>query len=156
MIKSTSHHKSKNQKLILEDLKAFLFVNQACECKVVTENIDFEGKKDVIQIRGKVEVQLPQPGQTKQVGYKFILPHNYPEVPPLAFLDEPVRNEVVEIIDYLRDGNVIMFDFLNHWTGVGDEIGQNVEKYNLINLLNRVTELYTMIPPLTIEELFGV
>lgn len=70
----------------------------------------------MFQIRGKIGIKIPQSGKNRLVGFKFVLPHNYPEGAPLAFLDEPELQEIVEMIDYLDQGNRIMFDYLITWS----------------------------------------
>jgi hypothetical protein len=34
---------------------------------------------------------------------------------PLAYLDEPLNPMLIEFIDYLEEGNKIMFNFLSEW-----------------------------------------
>jgi hypothetical protein len=53
------------------------------------------------------------------LGFKFILPQNYPGEPPIVYLDEPEKPEVVEMIDYLDKGNRIMFEYLIVWAKLG-------------------------------------
>lgn len=58
---------------------------------------------------------LQQTGTNKLLGFKFVLPVNYPNSAPLSFLDEPENAEVIEMIDYLDKGNRVMFDYLILW-----------------------------------------
>jgi len=49
------------------------------------------------------------------LGFKFIFPDVYPMKAPLVYLDEPEKEDVIEMIDYLDRGNRIMFDYLTQW-----------------------------------------
>ena len=39
----------------------------------------------------------------------------YPVDAPLVYLDEPEDKQVVDMVDYLDQGNVIMFQWLINW-----------------------------------------
>ena len=54
-------------------------------------------------------------GSSKLIGFKFIIPENYPYDPPHAFLDEPVNPTLIDLLDYLDSGNRIMFKYLQDW-----------------------------------------
>ena len=60
-------------------------------------------------------MNIAQTGSSKLLGFKFVLPQEYPFSAPLAYLDEPESAEVVEMIDYLDKQNRIMFDYLIYW-----------------------------------------
>jgi len=40
-------------------------------------------------IRGKLSVNLPEAQRQRPLGFKFVLPVNYPQNAPLVYLDEP-------------------------------------------------------------------
>ena len=50
------------------------------------------------------------------IGFKFILTSFFPFQPPRVFLDEPINREVIEFIDYVDEGNIINFRYLNDWS----------------------------------------
>ena len=47
-------------------------------------------------------VKLPSTGKDRFLGFKFVLPINYPFDAPLIYLDEPIDQEVIDMIDYLE------------------------------------------------------
>ena len=47
-------------------------------------------------------VKLPSTGKDRFLGFKFVLPINYPFDAPLVYLDEPIDPEVIDMIDYLE------------------------------------------------------
>lgn len=49
------------------------------------------------------------------IGFKFVIPTSFPMHPPIAFLDEPINQLVIEIFDYVNAGNVLDFAFLHEW-----------------------------------------
>lgn len=49
------------------------------------------------------------------LGFKYILPANFPFDAPLVYLDEPENQEVIEMVDYLDQGNRIMFEYVIKW-----------------------------------------
>ena len=101
--------------MLSQDLETFLTKNPALDCNIVSLNVDDQGRKNVFQLRGKLNIKLPQSDKYKMLGFKFVLPQTYPDNAPLVFLDEQERAEVVEMIDYLDKGNRIMFDYLVTW-----------------------------------------
>ena len=53
--------------------------------------------------------------ETRLIGFKFVIPSFFPFSPPLAFLDEPINQNVIEFIDYIEQGNLINFQYLQDW-----------------------------------------
>jgi hypothetical protein len=49
------------------------------------------------------------------IGFKFILPTEFPIFPPYAYLDEPINQQVIEFFDYVEEGNLLNFEFLDAW-----------------------------------------
>ena len=49
------------------------------------------------------------------LGFKFVYPKDYPKDAPFTYLDEAEDPEVVEMVDYLDKGNIIMFQYLMDW-----------------------------------------
>ena len=84
------------------------------------------------------------------VGFKFVLPPNFPFEPPMVFLDEPENELLIEIIDYLDEGNRIMFSYIDDWKRHYSVQNRN---YNLQILLCKVYELYCKAPPIPLEEM---
>lgn len=76
------------------------------------------------------------------LGFKFILPSNYPAEAPISYLDEPENDEVVEMIDYLDKGNRIMFEYLIVWNSRGVGIKSQLGVYNLSMLLGNLFKLF--------------
>ena len=68
-------------------------------------------------IRGKLNIKVN--GKDKLLGFKFVLPFNYPLAAPLVFLDEPDNPEVIEMVDYLDKGNRINFEYVFKWGKLG-------------------------------------
>lgn len=89
------------------------------------------------------------------LGFKFILPMNYPQEAPICYLDEPENAEVVDMVDYLDKGNRIMFEYVILWGKVGHSIKNQLDKYNLSQLLTNVYKLFVQMPPVSFDELFG-
>ncbi len=106
-------------------------------------------------IRGKLVTKIPNTGKDKLLGFKFVLPYQYPLSAPLVFLDEPERPEVIEMIDYLDKGNRINFEYTLKWGQLGMQVKEQVKEYNLMTLLMKVYQLFVKMPPLGIEDLFG-
>ena len=120
-LKQTDHFKNKlTCQYLQQDLDKFLNQNKACQCVMVALNIDNKGRKTVFQVRGKLSIKLPESGNMKMLGFKFLLPFNYPQSPPHVYLDEPENPEVIEMVDYLDGGNRIMFEYLMNWAKQGD------------------------------------
>ena len=89
------------------------------------------------------------------LGFKFILPQNFPCDAPLVYLDEPENEEVIEMVDYLDKGNRIMFEFIIKWGQQGGNIKTQLSTYNLSQLLGNIFKLFVQMPPVGFEELFG-
>lgn len=98
---------------------------------------------------------MPQSGEGKLLGFKFILPKLYPAEAPLAYLDEPENQQVVDMVDYLDQGNRIVFGWLLNWEKQKQNVFTCVSTYNLTNLLTEVYKLFSQMPPVSFEELFG-
>lgn len=101
----TDHSKSQYVIELEQDLNLFLQKNAACQCNIVALNINNSGKKNVFMIRGKLNIKLTEINMEKLIGFKFVLPQDYPSKAPLVYLDEAERPEVVEMVDYLDKGN---------------------------------------------------
>jgi hypothetical protein len=69
----------------------------------------------IFEIKGRLPVKLPSTQTKRSFGFKIILLRDYPHSPPLVYLDEPVNEEVIGFVDYLDEGNVIMFKYLTSW-----------------------------------------
>lgn len=54
-------------------------------------------------------------GSSKLIGFKFVLPTNYPFDPPMVYLDEPENPILIEFIDYIEKGNRLNFQYLTDW-----------------------------------------
>lgn len=50
------------------------------------------------------------------MGYKIILPVNYPQVPPLVYVDEPQHEEVISKGSYVTQNYRIQFEELQYWS----------------------------------------
>ena len=76
----------------------------------------------------------------------------------MVYLDEPINQEVIDNIDYVDTGNEISFTYLSDWKR--EEKSWNPQtsynKYNLAALLFKVYNLFVEMPPLTMNELFGI
>ena len=107
-------------------------------------------------IRGKLSINLQEMGKQRPMGFKFVLPVNYPASAPYVYLDEPENQEVIDMIDYLDSGNRIMFSYLIDWDRNGASISQgNHQTYNLLATLGKVYNLFCKQPPISFTELFG-
>ena len=73
-------------------------------------------------IRGKLVTKIPHTGKDKLLGFKFVLPFQYPLSAPLVFLDEPENKEVIDMIDYLDKGNRINFEYTLKWGQLGMKV----------------------------------
>lgn len=51
------------------------------------------GKVNMLQIRGKMPIHLR--GQVRPIGFRILVPPFYPQSAPLAYVDEPISNEVI-------------------------------------------------------------
>lgn len=77
-----------------------------------------------------VWIQLVKDG--KMIGFKFVIPLNFPNVSPTTYLDEPINPQVIEFIDYVEDHNVLQFEYLSKWNKAK---GIPNQSYNLQQLL---------------------
>ena len=105
MTQLTDHRLSPVAGYLKNDVSHFLQRNPAVVCRVVSLSIDNQNHQSVFQLCGKLRVTIPQSGQPRLFGFKFVLPQDYPQKAPLVFLDEPEKPEIVEMIDYLDKGN---------------------------------------------------
>ena len=96
-----------------QDLDAFLRRNYAVEASVVAISFTGQQKYNVIMLRGKLPIKLQN--RVRPIGFKFLLPSQYPFSPPYVYLDEPENPVVVELIDYVEKNNRIKNDFITHW-----------------------------------------
>jgi len=96
------------------DVTNFLTKNPACICTIVTSEIGGVIHK-VFQIRGTLPITIPNTSQQRSIGFRFLLPKGYPAQDPIAFLDEPENPEVVDVADYIDQGNLIKFKYLFEW-----------------------------------------
>ena len=103
-------------------------------------------------LRGKLPIKLHT--QVRPIGFKFLLPAQYPVVPPYVYLDEPENAQVVELLDYIEKNNRIKNDFITNWASRQNDPAWR-GKLNLSQLLFEVFELFTKAPPLSFEEIFG-
>lgn len=84
----------------------------------------------------------------RPIGFKFILPIQYPMQPPYVYLDEPFSQSVQENFDYIDKTNRITSDLLATW---GKQYAP--QKHHLIAALSDVYMLYRKAPPLPLEEM---
>ena len=101
-------------------------------------------------MRGKLPIQLQS--RTRPIGFKFLLPAQYPFPPPYVYLDEPEKPEVVELLDYVEKNNRIKNDFLINWANRNNDPEWR-SKLNLNHLLYEVFQLFTKAPPLSFDEM---
>ena len=94
-------------------MAAFLTKNYAVEASVVAISFTGMEKYNVVQLRGKLPIKLVS--KTRPIGFKFLLPAQYPIVPPYVYLDEPEDPTVVELLDYVEKNNRIKNDFITNW-----------------------------------------
>jgi hypothetical protein len=74
------------------------------------------------------------------IGFRFVLPQQYPFEAPLAYLDEPENPLLREFIDYLDAGNKIMFAYLEDWQKKYSI--PNAKHFSLQLLLCKIYQLY--------------
>ena len=134
------------------DMEAFLQRNYAVEASVVAISFTGQPKYNVIMLRGKLPIKLQT--QVRPIGFKFLLPAQYPVVPPYVYLDEPENPQVVELLDYVEKNNRIKNDFITNWASRQNDPDWR-GKLNLSQLLFEVFELFTKAPPLSFDEIFG-
>ena len=84
-----------------------------------------------------------------------MLSREYPQEPPLVFLDEPENQEVIDIVDYIDSGNRINFQFLFDWRKQQSNDQGFFQKFNLTMLLTELYNLFLKMPPVSFSELFG-
>ena len=102
-----------NKPIVQQHLTDFLQRNGACELQVIGISVSGTQKYNCIQIRGKLPIQVNN--KSRPIGFKFILPSEYPKAVPFVFLDEPENSQVVEFVDYVDAGNRIRNEFINMW-----------------------------------------
>ena len=88
----------------------------------------------------------------RPIGFKFILPAQYPEQAPFVYLDEPENAEIVSLLDYIDAGNRIRNEFILNWASKYKDANFRIN-LNLNRLLYEVYQLYTKAPPLPFEEM---
>jgi len=71
---------------MMQDLNSFMTQSPNCELTLAGISIGSQPKKNMLVIRGKIAVKVNE--QQKPVGFKFIIPCDYPATAPLLFLDE--------------------------------------------------------------------
>ena len=112
-------------------------------------------KTNVLQIRGKMPVQVA--GKQRAFGFKFMLPPDYPNVPPMVYLDEVENEGIVDMLDYLDKGNIISAQYIFDWRKIGREnpgsLNTGNVRYNLITLSSQVYNLFSKAPPVSFDEL---
>ena len=101
-------------------------------------------------MRGKLPIKLQS--KTRTIGFKFLIPAQYPFVPPYVYLDEPINPGVIEMIDYVEENNRIKNDFISKWSQRHNDADWR-GKLNLNTLLYEVYQLYSKAPPLSFEEM---
>lgn len=132
------------------DLDAFMKRNAAVEVSVVGISFTGQSKYNCIMARGKLPIKLQN--KTRPIGFKFLLPAQYPATPPYVYLDEPENATVIDLIDYVESKNRIKNEFIIHWPSrYGNPEWKS--KLNLNHLLFEIFQLYTQAPPLPFEEM---
>ena len=116
-------------------MEAFLQRNSAVEANVSGISFQNQPKHNVILLRGKLPIKLQS--RTRTIGFKFLIPVQYPFVPPYVYLDEPVNESVIEMIDYLEPNNRVKNDFITKWSTRHNEADWK-SKLNLNHLLFEV------------------
>jgi len=71
----------------------------------------------------------------RPVGFKFILPSSFPYGVPYVYLDEPLNEEVISMLDYVDPGNRIACSFLSEWPS---KYASMPQRFNLRTLLSEV------------------
>ena len=131
-------------------MESFLRRNFAVEASVVAISFTGMEKHNVVMLRGKLPIKLVS--KTRPIGFKFLLPAQYPIVPPYVYLDEPEDPTVVELLDYVEKNNRIKNDFITNWASRNNDPTWK-GKLNLTQLLFEVFQLFTKAPPLSFEEM---
>ena len=132
------------------DMDAFLQRNAAVEASVAGISFANQPKHNVVMLRGKLPIKLQS--KVRTIGFKFLIPSQYPFVPPSVSLDEPVNQSVIEMIDYIEGNNRIKNDFITKWSQRQNDADWR-GKLNLNGLLFEVYQLYSKAPPLSFEEM---
>ena len=136
--------------MLRADLEAFLQRNAAVEVKVAGISFADMPKHNVLMLRGKLPIKLQS--KTRTIGFKFLIPVQYPLFPPYVYLDEPVDKTVIEMIDYVEENNRIKSELIIKWAQrINDPEWRG--KLNLNGLLYEVYQLYSKAPPLSFEEM---
>lgn len=104
----------------------------------------------MLVIRGKIAVKVNE--KQKPVGFKFIVTCDYPTKAPLLFLDEKEDQVLIEMLDYLDNGNRVIFTYLTEWPS---RQANEPNKYNLKGLLYETWQLFSKAPPFPFDEIFG-
>ena len=135
----------------MPDLMAFLQACPSVEVTIVGVTTSNLPKCNCFQLRGKLSIELAGNRQ-RPVGFKFILPPHYPKLAPYVYLDEPIKQDVIDNLDYIDAGNRIMFQYLTEWAAM-----QHVKRteYCLNGALSKIYNLFKECPPLSFEEIFG-
>ena len=58
-------------------------------------------------LRGKLPIKLQS--RVRPIGFKFLLPAQYPIVPPYVYLDEPENPIALESADQILTGDLLSF-----------------------------------------------
>ena len=140
-----------HRNLLEPDLRAFLERSPSVEVIVVGISVGGGQKQNCIQMRGKMPIQLNN--RQRPIGFKFILPTEYPKHAPFVYLDEPENAEVVQLLDYIDAGNRIRNEFILNWASKYNDANFRIN-LNLNRLLYEVYQLYTQAPPLPFEEMY--
>jgi hypothetical protein len=155
------YHTQKNAQRVYEDLRLFMTNNPACAVKLIDHNSPYNQQiMRFFDIRGRLPVKLSQTGQNKLFGFRIVLSRNYPFEAPWVYLDEPENPQVIEFIDYIDKGNIMMFDLLRDWNKAEQEIKAVPEphphpRFNIGTVVRDVYQLFNTMPPLPLDELFG-
>ena len=88
----------------------------------------------------------------RPVGFKFILPTDYPSQAPYVYLDEPENADVIAMLDYVDNWNRIRNDFILNWMANYRDPTKRMN-LNLNRLLYEVFQMYTKAPPIPFEEM---
>ena len=132
------------------DMEGFLTRNAAVEAQVAGISFQNQPKHNVVMLRGKLPIKLQS--RTRTIGFKFLIPVQYPFVAPYVYLDEPVNQSVIDMIDYVEPNNRIKNEFITKWSQRhNDPVWKG--KLNLNHLLYEVYQLFSKAPPLSFEEM---
>lgn len=99
--------------LVIADLTQFISTCNAVDLSVVGVTETGQIKVNCIQLRGKIPIKVNN--KDRPIGFKFILPTQYPLIAPYVYLDEPIDTSVIEMIDYIDKGYRIMSELLIQW-----------------------------------------